>query len=91
MPWNSEEIISCEFVSQCPRTWEQFASTDHPNIRHCSSCDREVHLVTTEEDFRRHAGGGHCVAVRVLKGREDHAGSYVGQIRTPYGPNLEQS
>lgn len=91
MPWNSEETLSCEFVLQCPRTWEQFTSTDHPNIRHCCSCDRAVHLVTTEEDFRRHADGGHCVAVRVLREREDNSRLYVGQIRTPYGPDFERS
>ena len=68
MAWNDEATIACEFAFKCPKTWGQLTPTEAEGIRHCSECDRDVHLALTEEDFRRHADGGHCVAVRVLQG-----------------------
>ncbi len=62
-------------------------------IRHCPECNRNVHLALTEEDFRRHADGGHCVAVRVLQrelSAEDRKEVYVvGNVDVPYNPYLK--
>lgn len=65
--WNDEARISCKFSFKCPKTWAQLSPTDTASIRHCSACDRDVHLALTEEDFRGYADAGHCVAVRVLR------------------------
>jgi len=65
--WNEEARISCDFSFQCPKRWERLSPTDHDGIRHCSECDRDVHLALTEEVFRQYASEGLCVAVRVLQ------------------------
>ncbi len=65
--WNEESRISCDFSFQCPKTWERLSPTDHAGIRHCSECNRDVHLALTEEVFRQHASEGLYVAVRVLQ------------------------
>lgn len=65
--WNEQARISCEFSFQCSKTWECLTPTDNASIRRCQECNRDVHLALTEEDFRRHAEGGYCIAVRVLQ------------------------
>ena len=78
--WNAEARISCEFAFKCPKTWERLSPTDSATIRHCSECDRDVHLALTEDDFRQHAGAKWCTAVRVLQpgqSAEDANEAYV--------------
>ena len=67
LAWNDEARISCAFSFKCPKTWDRLTPTANASIRHCSECDRDVHLALTEEDFRRHAEEGQCVAVRVQR------------------------
>lgn len=91
--WNNEARISCEFSFKCPKTWERLSPTDIASIRHCSECDRDVHLALTEEDFRRHANGGHCVAVRVLTPDAPEGAEpvyFVGSLAAPYGSHLKK-
>jgi hypothetical protein len=66
LPWNADTRIACAFSFQCPKTWERLESTADPTVRHCSTCDREVHLALTEADFRRYHEQGACVAVPVV-------------------------
>lgn len=58
-------IENCDatFAFKCPKTWEQLAGTDDPNVRHCPTCDEEVHYCHTLDQARGHALSGHCVAV----------------------------
>ena len=87
MAWNDEDIIKCHFSFQCPRTWGQLTPTNTESIRHCSECERDVHIALTEEDFRHHAEEGHCVATRLLQGnvleenREEVFGVGYPQVR----------
>ncbi len=86
--WNEESKISCEFTFRCPRQWETFGLTDQENVRHCSVCDRDVHLVTSEDEFRHQAQEGRCVALKVHASGVDEWLRYVGEIRAPYGTRL---
>jgi len=67
MAWNDDARIECQLSFKCPRTWGKLTPTETEGIRHCSECDRDVHLALTEINFRRHADDGHCVAVRVFR------------------------
>ncbi len=62
-------------------------------IRHCPECNWDVHLALTEEDFRRHADEGQCVAVRVLQVHvleEDRIEDlWVGKVKAPYNAHLK--
>jgi hypothetical protein len=64
--WNDEARIACHFSFRCPQTWDRLTPTADAAIRHCSECERDVHLALTQADFRRYSEDGQCVAVRVL-------------------------
>ena len=79
--WNEEARISCQFAFKCPKVWDRLSPTDDAHIRHCTACDRDVHLALSEEDFRRSAEEGLCVAVRVIS--TDKPQEYI--VGTPHG------
>lgn len=91
--WNEQVKISCSFSFQCPKTWECLSPTDNAGIRHCQECNRDVHLALSEEDFRRHAEGGYCVAVRVLQRNvpdENRKGVFIiGNVAVSYNAHLK--
>ena len=93
MAWNEEAKIRCEFRFKCPKVWHLLQPTQQEDVRHCPECDRDVHLALTEEDFRRHADEGHCVAVRVLQANvpeEDRIEVLmVGNAKAPYNAHLK--
>lgn len=85
--WNDEARISCEFTFKCPKVWSRLQPTSVEGVRHCQECQREVHLALTEDDFKRHAEGGHCVAVRVVppeSSQEAELAYMVGFANPPY-------
>lgn len=91
LEWDDAARISCEFAFKCPRLWERLTPTENGNVRHCSACDRDVHLALTEEDFRQHADAGRCVAIRVFTrdGTERADRDYwVGRPGSAYGVRL---
>ncbi len=92
MAWNEQAVIECQFRFTCPKVWDNLQPTQQEGIRHCPECNRDVHLALTEEDFRRHADGGHCVAVRVLHpvlSGEDRREAYVvGKVNVPYNSHV---
>jgi hypothetical protein len=63
--WNESAHISCAFSFKCPKTWNRLSLTSDPQVRHCPECDQGVHLALTEDDFRRYADEGLCIAVPV--------------------------
>lgn len=69
MGWNEQTRITCQFHFKCPQLWDRLFLTNRDGVRHCSECNRDVHLALTQEDFSRHRDEGHCIAVPVL--RED--------------------
>jgi len=91
--WNEEVRIACDFSFQCSKTWEYLSPTDNAGIRHCQECNRDVHLALTEEDFRRYAEGGYCVAVRVLQRNASDENRkevfIVGTAAAPYNAHLK--
>jgi hypothetical protein len=87
LEWN-EARISCQFSSKCPKTGDRLVSTGLVSVRHCPECDRDVHLVLTEDNFRRHAEAGHCVAVKVLRPEDSNEWHIVGSTAGPFDTGL---
>jgi len=81
--WNTEAKISSEFSFKCPKQWDRLQPTSLEDVRHCPECDRDVHLALTEEDFRRHADGGRCVAVRVVTTNAPKGAEHVYFVGSP--------
>ena len=48
---------------QCPEVWWTMGETADPNIRHCDTCNNEVHLCRTPEEFVEATVQGHCVGI----------------------------
>ena len=85
---SEENWIACNFSFQCPQRWDRLAATADTHVRHCSECSRDMHLVSTEEQFKSHAAEGHCVAVQRPKSQKlavGESGTVVGQPRIPFG------
>jgi len=47
----------------CDRTWADLTPTKDNSVRHCESCDKNVHFCDTLADAREHSQEGHCIAV----------------------------
>lgn len=63
LPWNHVSRVARAFTFQCPKQWDCLEQTKDSTVRHCSECNRDVHLALTEEDFRRYSIEKGCVAV----------------------------
>ena len=67
------EIRNCEIRYACPNNWDGLEITQNAAIRHCSSCERDVHLCRTETELHQAMIDDHCVAIKIhdaLKGQE---------------------
>ena len=66
----TEGHIACAFSFRCPQSWSKLMNTHNPSVRHCTECDRDVHLVWSQAMYDECAKQGHCVAV-LTKGRSE--------------------
>lgn len=66
------------FRFQCPKLWDQLATTDRPGVRHCDRCASDVFFCRTDAETIAHAKAGHCVAREAPDGSE-LPGIFVGQ------------
>jgi len=55
---------SCKLTFECTKKWSDLAGTNDEGIRHCSSCDENVHWCNTEEDIEQARQKGWCVAYK---------------------------
>lgn len=59
-------IKNCHFTFKCPLEWEKLELIpDKPNIRHCSSCNKNVHLTSDEQILVLSIFSEYCVAVPI--------------------------
>ncbi len=72
----------CELTFECTRKLSDLTSTNDESIRHCSSCDENVHWCDTQKDIDRAKKKGWCVAYRVgyKTNENDYAESIVGTL-----------
>ncbi len=88
MNWNEEARIACHFLFKCPQKWDRLQPTAEEGVRHCHECDRDVHLVLTEEEFRQYSEDDRCITVLVSRERGESRAEereyVVGMIETPY-------
>lgn len=65
-PKHSPIIKNCHFTFKCPIEWEKLELIpDKSNIRHCSSCNKNVHLTTEEHMLVLSIFSEYCVAVPI--------------------------
>lgn len=51
------------FQFRCPQRWFNLSPTEDGNVRFCGECQRNVYLCRNVDEWRLHAGQGHCVAI----------------------------
>ena len=51
--------------SRCHKEWENLAPTGFESVRHCNSCERDVHLVADGSGAQHALANGRCIAIPV--------------------------
>ena len=91
-PPTVEAHLACALSFSCPQRWSALTRIAEANQRHCSECDRDVHLVWNQELFEQAARDGLCAAiVRNQSGdqwpsespEERESPSQMGELRAP--------
>ena len=57
---------------QCPVQWNQLEKTEQPGVRHCPSCDKQVHYCLSLPQARANAVLDRCIAVDPRLARSPH-------------------
>lgn len=70
------------FQFQCPQRWFNLSTTEDRNVRFCGECRRNVYLCRDADEWRLHAGQGHCVAI--LERFEDEHDYLLGALDLDY-------
>ena len=58
-------IRGCEFKFKCKKTWDGLETLENypKGIRYCSTCMRDVYLVTTDLELKKAVLDNQCVAI----------------------------
>ncbi len=54
------------FKNPCPQQWYSLIDTSSSNIKFCSDCNKNVYLVSTEEEFVKRKNLEQCVAINAF-------------------------
>lgn len=73
------------FRFTCEKLWEGLETTDQEGVRHCVSCNENVHLCETDVEMLEHARLGHCVA-KYMPVPGIPWGMFVGRPKHPSDP-----
>ncbi|GAB3191250.1 hypothetical protein GCM10027292_29150 [Hydrogenophaga aquatica] len=55
-------FLNCTMEYECSADWNELTATTDDKIRHCTTCDKDVHFCTDQNQLDGHAKQGHCVA-----------------------------
>ena len=56
------QFLNCEMEYECPKNWFELTETDKAGVKHCSTCDKHVHLCITQDELDSFAHQGACIA-----------------------------
>ena len=60
-------VAHCNLLQfKCDQEWESLDRTYDRDMRYCHKCDHRVYFCRTEDQFRKHARKGNCVAITVM-------------------------
>lgn len=54
-------FLNCEMAFKCPEDWDGMVVTSDLNVKHCSTCNKDVHFCRTLEDLKKAINAQHCV------------------------------
>ena len=61
-PQFREAFLHCPMVYECSADWFKLLPTERHDVRHCTTCQRDVHFCTDQQQLDTHAVQQHCVA-----------------------------
>jgi uncharacterized protein (TIGR02996 family) len=79
------ERCGIDFRFRCPKAWSELALTGDDRIRHCSTCEREVHYCTSIDEARTHGRRGRCIAIDAAVARGEALEAYDGHTEIEMG------
>ncbi|WP_146523861.1 GspE/PulE/PilB domain-containing protein [Stieleria varia] len=56
-------ILDCRFSDRCPQRWRDLAETDVISVRHCITCDEDIHLCYSRHSLPWHNARDHRIAI----------------------------
>jgi hypothetical protein len=59
-------IENCPLEFVCIREWDWLRRTRRDDVRHCSQCQRDVHLCVDDAAIKAAAEAGHCIAIPIV-------------------------
>jgi hypothetical protein len=57
-------IHNCQWILECPLTWDNLQATEDINVRNCDSCKQQVYMCHTEIELKIRIEKKQCVAIR---------------------------
>lgn len=61
-PQFREAFLHCPMAYECSADWFKLLPTERHNVRHCTTCQHDVHFCTDQQQLDAHAAQQHCVA-----------------------------
>ena len=88
----SEELIrNCKFKFKCQQEWVDMKKTADLAIRHCSTCDEDVHLCTTTAGLKQALINNWCMAIFETETETETEGEHptlIGEVDSGYFTSL---
>lgn len=60
---SAHEFINCEFEFECPKNWFQLQETNEAGIKHCNTCNQNVHLCINQDELDYAISKNFCIAL----------------------------
>lgn len=57
-------VRNCVFGFKCTADWNVMKLTSEMTVRHCQSCEKDVHLISTKEQLFEAIDKNRCVAIQ---------------------------
>lgn len=55
------KFLNCEMDFECPENWGDMLLSSDENVRHCHTCNQDVHFCHTVDDLRKAIDAKRCV------------------------------
>ena len=56
------QFLNCVFEYECPKNWFELKTTSKAGIKHCTECNKDVHLCINQEELDYAISQKFCIA-----------------------------
>lgn len=58
----AHQFLNCEMEFECPKSWFELTETNKAGVKHCGTCNKNVHLCANQDELDEFALKGECIA-----------------------------